>query len=79
MSPRILTPLLLVLCILALALYPQLILHRTAPTVQQTVASVTGGKAPEAQLAEKHVAVQKAVAELLTRPVPPAAVVLSRR
>ena len=41
----------LVLCILALALYPQLILHRTAPTVQQTVASVTGGDAPEAQLA----------------------------
>jgi NADH-quinone oxidoreductase subunit M len=41
----------LVLCILALALYPQLILHRTAPTVQQTVAKVTGGPAPEAQLA----------------------------
>jgi NADH-quinone oxidoreductase subunit M len=41
----------LVLCIVALAFYPQLILHRTAPTVQQTVASVTGGKAPEAQLA----------------------------
>jgi NADH-quinone oxidoreductase subunit M len=40
----------LVLCILGLALYPQLILHRTAPTVQQTVASVTGGPAPEAQL-----------------------------
>ncbi|HEX6665038.1 MAG TPA: NADH-quinone oxidoreductase subunit M [Solirubrobacterales bacterium] len=43
----------LVLCILALALYPQLILHRTAPTVQQTVAGVTGGDAPEAQLAKK--------------------------
>jgi NADH-quinone oxidoreductase subunit M len=43
----------LVLCILALALYPQLILHRTAPTVQQTVASVTGGEAPEAELARK--------------------------
>jgi NADH-quinone oxidoreductase subunit M len=43
----------LVLCILALALYPQLILHRTAPTVQQTVANVTGGSAPEAQLAKK--------------------------
>jgi NADH-quinone oxidoreductase subunit M len=41
----------LVLCILALALYPQLILHRTAPSVQQTVAGVTGGHAPEAQLA----------------------------
>ena len=42
----------LVLCILGLALYPQLILHRTAPTVQQTVASVTGeagapGRAPK--------------------------------
>jgi NADH-quinone oxidoreductase subunit M len=44
----------IVLCILALALYPQLILHRTAPTVQQTVASVTGGPAPEAQLASNN-------------------------
>jgi NADH-quinone oxidoreductase subunit M len=43
----------LVLCILALALYPQLILHRTAPTVQQTVAKVSGGSAPEAQLARR--------------------------
>jgi NADH-quinone oxidoreductase subunit M len=43
----------LVLCILALALYPQLILHRTAPTVAQTVAGVTGGAAPEAQLAKR--------------------------
>jgi NADH-quinone oxidoreductase subunit M len=43
----------LVLCILALALYPQLILHRTAPTVGQTVARVTGGPAPEAQLAQR--------------------------
>ena len=42
----------LVLCILGLALYPQLILHRTDPTVQQTVAGVTGGDAPEAQLAK---------------------------
>jgi NADH-quinone oxidoreductase subunit M len=41
----------LVLCILGLALYPQLILKRTAPTVEQTVAKVTGGEAPEAQLA----------------------------
>jgi NADH-quinone oxidoreductase subunit M len=41
----------LVLCILALAFYPQLILHRTAPTVQHTVARVTGGEAPEAHLA----------------------------
>jgi NADH-quinone oxidoreductase subunit M len=45
----------LVLCIVALAFYPQLILHRAAPTVQQTVAGVTGGKAPEAQLAEVKV------------------------
>lgn len=44
----------LVLCILGLALYPQLILHRTGPTVQQTVASVTGGDAPEAKLAAKQ-------------------------
>jgi NADH-quinone oxidoreductase subunit M len=43
----------LVLCILALAFYPQLILHRTAPSVQQTVAAVTGGHAPEAQLAKR--------------------------
>jgi NADH-quinone oxidoreductase subunit M len=43
----------LVLCILALALYPQLILHRTSPTVEQTVAAVKGGPAPEAQLAKK--------------------------
>ncbi|MDX6604216.1 MAG: NADH-quinone oxidoreductase subunit, partial [Solirubrobacterales bacterium] len=43
----------IVLCILALALYPQLILQRTAPTVEQTVGAVTGGDAPEAQLASK--------------------------
>jgi NADH-quinone oxidoreductase subunit M len=42
----------LVLCILGLALYPQLILKRTAPTVAQTVAKVNGGEAPEAKLAE---------------------------
>jgi NADH-quinone oxidoreductase subunit M len=41
----------LVLCILGLALYPQLILERTAPSVQQTVSSVTGGDAPASQLA----------------------------
>ena len=49
----------LVLCILGLALYPQLILERTAPTVEQTVAKVTSGEAPEAQLATQP------------RPVPP--------
>ncbi|MDQ2631787.1 MAG: NADH-quinone oxidoreductase subunit M, partial [Actinomycetota bacterium] len=43
----------LVLCILALALYPQLVLERTAPTVEQTVAKVSRGDAPEAKLAEK--------------------------
>lgn len=43
----------LVLCILALALYPQLILKRTAPSVQQTISSVTGGDAPEAELAKR--------------------------
>ncbi|HET8815789.1 MAG TPA: NADH-quinone oxidoreductase subunit M, partial [Solirubrobacterales bacterium] len=41
----------LVLCILGLALYPQLILERTAPTVERTVARVNGGEAPEARLA----------------------------
>jgi NADH-quinone oxidoreductase subunit M len=44
----------LVLCILGLALYPQLILHRADPTVQQTVARVTGGSAPEAKLAAQR-------------------------
>jgi len=43
----------LVLCILALALYPQLILKRTNPTVEQTVAKVNGGPAPESKLAAK--------------------------
>jgi NADH-quinone oxidoreductase subunit M len=32
----------LVLCILGLALYPQLILHRADPSVQKSVAAVTG-------------------------------------
>ena len=41
----------LVLCILGLALYPQLILHRTDASVKRTVSAVTGGPAPEAQLA----------------------------
>ncbi|MFN8215370.1 MAG: NADH-quinone oxidoreductase subunit M [Solirubrobacterales bacterium] len=41
----------LVLCILALALYPQLILHRTDPSVQQTVARVTGAHSAETELA----------------------------
>jgi NADH-quinone oxidoreductase subunit M len=43
----------LVLCIVGLAFYPQLILHRTSPTVEQTVAGVTDDEAPEAQLADK--------------------------
>jgi NADH-quinone oxidoreductase subunit M len=41
----------LVLCIVALAFYPQLILHRTSPTVEGTVARVNGGEAPNATLA----------------------------
>jgi NADH-quinone oxidoreductase subunit M len=44
----------LALCILGLALYPQLILHRTERSVQQTVATVTGGEAPEGTLATKE-------------------------
>ncbi len=44
----------LVLCIVGLALYPQLILERTAPKVEQTVAKVRGGEAPNAQLAVKE-------------------------
>jgi NADH-quinone oxidoreductase subunit M len=45
----------LVLCILGLALYPQLILHRTDASVKQTVTSVTGGPAPNARLARKAI------------------------
>lgn len=45
----------LVLCILGLAFYPQLILHRTDAAVKRTVAAVTGGPAPKAQLAESEV------------------------
>ncbi|HET9153382.1 MAG TPA: NADH-quinone oxidoreductase subunit M [Solirubrobacterales bacterium] len=41
----------LVLCILALSFYPQLILERTDPSVEQAVAKVTGGAAPESKLA----------------------------
>ncbi|MGB7589012.1 MAG: NADH-quinone oxidoreductase subunit M [Solirubrobacterales bacterium] len=41
----------LVLCILGLALYPQLILHRTDPAVQQSVSATNGEVSPEAQLA----------------------------
>jgi NADH-quinone oxidoreductase subunit M len=41
----------LVLCIIGLAFYPQLILHRTESTVQQTIAATTGAPSPEAQLA----------------------------
>jgi NADH-quinone oxidoreductase subunit M len=43
----------LVLCILALSLYPQLILKRTDPSVKQTVAKVTNSTAPNSQLADK--------------------------
>ncbi len=41
----------LVLCILGLALYPQLILHRTDRSVQASVSAATGGPPPQAHLA----------------------------
>jgi NADH-quinone oxidoreductase subunit M len=41
----------LVLCILGLAFYPQLILKRTDPSVQQSVAAATGAPEPKATLA----------------------------
>ncbi|HYG96263.1 MAG TPA: proton-conducting transporter membrane subunit, partial [Solirubrobacterales bacterium] len=40
----------LVLCIIGLALYPQVVLERTAPTVEQTVAKASDGDEPEGQL-----------------------------
>src|SRR3954451_15448523 len=43
----------LVACIVGLSFYPQLILKRTNPSVEQTVAKVTGGPAPNSQLADK--------------------------
>ena len=55
----------LVLCIVALALYPQLILHRADPSVQKSVAAVTGGNASESTTAaapessEEELAVSK--------------------
>jgi NADH-quinone oxidoreductase subunit M len=64
----------LVLCILGLALYPQLVLERTAPTVEQTVAKVSGGEAPAAELARQraeklNLTRQKAI-EIMTPSVP---------
>ncbi|HEX6154235.1 MAG TPA: proton-conducting transporter membrane subunit, partial [Solirubrobacterales bacterium] len=53
----------LVLCILGLALYPQLILERTAPTVEQTVAKVDRTEAPEARLAKMS---EKELQEIIT-------------
>jgi NADH-quinone oxidoreductase subunit M len=44
----------LVLCILGLALYPQLILKRTDTSVQESVAAATKGPAPEAKLASSN-------------------------
>ncbi|HWH20862.1 MAG TPA: hypothetical protein VN671_10040 [Solirubrobacterales bacterium] len=41
----------LVLCILGLALYPQLILHRADPSVQKSVAAVTEPSYSEEELA----------------------------
>ncbi|HKZ13456.1 MAG TPA: hypothetical protein VJL81_06390, partial [Solirubrobacterales bacterium] len=46
----------LVLCILGLALYPQLILHRADPSVQQSVSAVTGG---ESESSDTNLAVNK--------------------
>jgi NADH-quinone oxidoreductase subunit M len=43
----------LVGCILALSLYPQLILKRTDPSVEQTLAKVNGDADPQSQLATK--------------------------
>jgi len=43
----------LVLCIVGLALYPQLILERADTSVQESVAAATRGPAPRAQLAAK--------------------------
>jgi NADH-quinone oxidoreductase subunit M len=64
----------LVLCIVALAFYPQLILHRTSPTVEQTVARVTGGEAPNATLANSQrpevVRVERVAAATSTSPEP---------
>jgi NADH-quinone oxidoreductase subunit M len=44
----------LVLCILALALYPQLILHRADPSVQRSVTAVTGAPETNPTEAEKE-------------------------
>src|SRR5436853_139954 len=41
----------LVLCIVGLALYPQVVLERTAPSVAQTVAKVRQNEPPESRLA----------------------------
>ncbi len=54
----------LVLCILGLALYPQLILHRADPSVQKSVAAVTGAapataSAGESEPSEEELAVSK--------------------
>ena len=57
----------LVLCILGLALYPQLILERTNPSVEQTVAKVTGGSAPNSKLASGQKATGRNVEDLQPR------------
>jgi NADH-quinone oxidoreductase subunit M len=44
----------LVLCILGLSLYPQLVLERTAPSVENTVARVHDSEAPEARLVREE-------------------------
>jgi NADH-quinone oxidoreductase subunit M len=45
----------LVLCILGLALYPQLILHRADPSVQRSVSAVTGGEGGTVVTTERKV------------------------
>jgi NADH-quinone oxidoreductase subunit M len=56
----------LVLCILGLALYPQLILERTGPTVDRQVSRVRDGETPSARLAS----VSKAELKEILTPAP---------
>ena len=60
----------LVLCILALALYPQLILERTAPSVSQTIARVAGGEATQSHLASARPGEPPRRARLTAREAP---------
>jgi NADH-quinone oxidoreductase subunit M len=53
----------LVLCILGLALYPQLVLERTAPSVDKSVSRVRDGETPSARLASMS---EQELREILT-------------